>query len=396
MHLELTDEQAGALVRELSLIVQNDRYPLSPRIVALREILDMLRPEPARPAPLLPRRHYEPPSKGRYRRRGQAPPVHSSDPVSGGKGSSVVMISPPPRVDTARPRLMRLRDELTAAVPCWPNTAEVRAELERYELNALLVIYTNWADRRIRPDKREVVYARDWDGPRAATNKLQVLKLAEKVEQGVDLTPHLSKEIFTHGYVPMRPPRQVKGPEWGDKDFALNAYDIHHVHLGRPNDKGHKVTHGKDLLYACFERAKVTFLFVGDHKSFDDGTVARAAAAWRGGGRVHTPITDRQRDLAHRHGLTTMEAVDGRCYIGNGTASSGHATGHWVNHLMKTMGWLDPMIDDPQWWQQMRRHASTELPDDPELAWSMNWCDLLLQEMKTGTYFVPPKCEWRR
>jgi hypothetical protein len=46
---------------------QNDRYPLSPRIVALREILGMLRPGPER-EPLPPRRHYEPPSKGRYRR----------------------------------------------------------------------------------------------------------------------------------------------------------------------------------------------------------------------------------------------------------------------------------------------------------------------------------------
>jgi hypothetical protein len=69
MNLELNDEQTEALIRELSQIVQNDRYPLSPRIVALKEILGELRPEPARPAPLPARRHYEPPNKGRYRRR---------------------------------------------------------------------------------------------------------------------------------------------------------------------------------------------------------------------------------------------------------------------------------------------------------------------------------------
>jgi hypothetical protein len=61
-HLELTDEQTEALLRELSQIVQNDRYPLSPRIVALKEILGQLRPEPER-KPLPPRRHYEPPSR---------------------------------------------------------------------------------------------------------------------------------------------------------------------------------------------------------------------------------------------------------------------------------------------------------------------------------------------
>jgi hypothetical protein len=69
MNLELNDMKAEALARELSHLIENDRYPLSPRIVALKEILGMLRPEPARPAPLPPRRHYEPPSKGRYARR---------------------------------------------------------------------------------------------------------------------------------------------------------------------------------------------------------------------------------------------------------------------------------------------------------------------------------------
>ena len=54
MHLELTDEQTEALIRELSLIIDGDRYPLSPRIVVLKEILGQLRPEPARPAPLPP------------------------------------------------------------------------------------------------------------------------------------------------------------------------------------------------------------------------------------------------------------------------------------------------------------------------------------------------------
>jgi hypothetical protein len=70
MDLNLTDEQTEALTRELSQIIQNDRYPFSPRIRVLNEILGQLRPEPARPAPLPLRRHYEPPSKGRHKRRG--------------------------------------------------------------------------------------------------------------------------------------------------------------------------------------------------------------------------------------------------------------------------------------------------------------------------------------
>jgi hypothetical protein len=70
MNLELTDEQTEALTRELHSIIQNDRYPLSPRIVALKEILGMLRPEPARAAAAAPPpRIYAPPSKDRWRPR---------------------------------------------------------------------------------------------------------------------------------------------------------------------------------------------------------------------------------------------------------------------------------------------------------------------------------------
>jgi hypothetical protein len=68
-HLELTDEQTEALIQGLCKLIDGDRYPLSPRIVALKEILGQLRPEPER-EPLPPRRHYEPPSNGRYRRGG--------------------------------------------------------------------------------------------------------------------------------------------------------------------------------------------------------------------------------------------------------------------------------------------------------------------------------------
>jgi len=47
MNLDLNDQQTEALIRELGSIIQNDRYPLSPRIVALREILTQLRRSPS-------------------------------------------------------------------------------------------------------------------------------------------------------------------------------------------------------------------------------------------------------------------------------------------------------------------------------------------------------------
>jgi hypothetical protein len=68
MESELSEEEAAALTKELHDIVENDRYPFSPRIQTLKAILARLRPEPARqPAP--PAKHYEPPRFVRGRRR---------------------------------------------------------------------------------------------------------------------------------------------------------------------------------------------------------------------------------------------------------------------------------------------------------------------------------------
>lgn len=66
-HLDLSDEEAAALIKELADITGNDRYPFSPRIQSLRAILVKLRPEPVRePAP--PPKVYAPPRAAGRRR----------------------------------------------------------------------------------------------------------------------------------------------------------------------------------------------------------------------------------------------------------------------------------------------------------------------------------------
>jgi hypothetical protein len=64
-HLDLSDEEAAALIKELA---DNDRYPFSQRIQTLRTILAKLRPEPAR-EPLPPPKVYAPPRATAARRR---------------------------------------------------------------------------------------------------------------------------------------------------------------------------------------------------------------------------------------------------------------------------------------------------------------------------------------
>jgi hypothetical protein len=67
MRLDLTDEEAAALIQELHDIVENDHYPFSPRICTLRAVLARLRPKPVR-EPLPPPKVYAPPRFIRGRR----------------------------------------------------------------------------------------------------------------------------------------------------------------------------------------------------------------------------------------------------------------------------------------------------------------------------------------
>jgi hypothetical protein len=68
MTFDLTDHEADALATLLRRTIDDDRYPLSPRVQTLKAVLDKIRPQPAR-APLPPPKVYAPPRATAARRR---------------------------------------------------------------------------------------------------------------------------------------------------------------------------------------------------------------------------------------------------------------------------------------------------------------------------------------
>jgi len=67
-HLDLSDEEEAVLAVELVQLISRAKDPFSDRVRTLGAILNKLKPEPPREPP--PPKRYEPPSGGRYRRRG--------------------------------------------------------------------------------------------------------------------------------------------------------------------------------------------------------------------------------------------------------------------------------------------------------------------------------------
>ena len=51
MHLDLSDDETAALTRLLRDTINDDRYPLSPRIRLLQAIFDKIEPPPVREPP---------------------------------------------------------------------------------------------------------------------------------------------------------------------------------------------------------------------------------------------------------------------------------------------------------------------------------------------------------
>jgi hypothetical protein len=65
----LSDDEKVALLALLKRTIKDDRYPLSPRIRTLRDILTRLQPPQPAPAPLPPLRRHAPPRATAKQRR---------------------------------------------------------------------------------------------------------------------------------------------------------------------------------------------------------------------------------------------------------------------------------------------------------------------------------------
>jgi hypothetical protein len=293
------------------------------------------------------------------------------------------------------PRLLAFHKKLAELIPCEPES--VRADLHRMSTPELLVRYLNWADRYVAQRPRRVIA---WEGfvrhGSAQLHREAVYGLAEKIKAGDDVTPFLSERISRFGYVsPEDNKRKPRGVEWRDKDYALNAFDVHHLHL--------KPAGTRALLYVCFSRNDAFFVMVGDHKSFDDGTLAQAIAECRVGAGLEfkgalaqeLPRNMREQNRIERYGFSTYSQVGSHTVMGAMLSSAGTTVLHTMhaNSISRAIKKIEPQLDDPNFCQKLFGESGTG-PETPAFEWVMRHCDLCLAEATSGANFVVT--QWRR
>lgn len=138
-----------------------------------------------------------------------------------------------------------------------PYDPSLRAELDAKPASELLVIYLNWCNRLV-PSRPRTTYKSTAliQDPLATSRRADLDRLIQKIENGEDLTPHLSRRI-TVGYE--QPPAKGGYNRREDLDLMLSEWQIHHLHISHVLDSDGFVKRDGPLLFAAF-RPEVAYL----------------------------------------------------------------------------------------------------------------------------------------
>jgi hypothetical protein len=97
-----------------------------------------------------------------------------------------------------------------------------------------------------------------------AKSRPEVLVLADKIEKGANLNPHLSERIET---VFMATPEDPGLRYREDLDLLLNEWAIHHLHISTILQTNGFVKRGREVLFAAFRHDDAYLIDFLDHSA---------------------------------------------------------------------------------------------------------------------------------
>lgn len=186
----------------------------------------------------------------------------------------------------------------------------------------LIYEYSNLCERLIPAKPREIIYSKNFIRKVDCENGLKLLE--DKIRNGNNLTPHLSRKILQANY----------------SDGLLFDFGIYHLHLGEQQDEKHPILiEGKDdILYAAFTENKAFFICIDKHGKWGDTELLRIIQSefpevlekWEYVTEPSSYPTEKERIELRKIGINTPVEVNGKYYITPGggintarTSSSG-------------------------------------------------------------------------
>lgn len=244
-------------------------------------------------------------------------------------------------------------------------------------LGTLLIHYLNWVIRYVAIKPRKVlIEPAVTNHPSWRNLKNQVYVLLEKVRNGENLNPHLSRLPRTRGYSPSTSEIGHDVDRWVDKDFLLNTMGFHHFHLGMKSEKNGYVERTNDLVFANVSRGTFTLMGIFDHSVFEftDNSMS----------------DERKRLWAIFNSYITRGVPSGTPVFATQIATSGHPI-----HVIETAGQysriiyqIDSKLDNNEYLRDLYRSNNLKTPKKLKFEWMLNFSDLLLLEKHNNHFFV--------
>ncbi|MEN8148087.1 MAG: hypothetical protein ABFR02_10790 [Campylobacterota bacterium] len=143
---------------------------------------------------------------------------------------------------------------------------------EDESISSILLYYANWRRRFIGQNIRKIIYSQEIKkNCKYIKYKKVIDKIEYKLKNAEDITSFLSKGVVINPYI------YNSNSQNSDKDTFLNAFNIHHLHLGKGYKEKDKlfdinfIERTEDLLFVLVLNDKVYFLDILGHDFYNEG-----------------------------------------------------------------------------------------------------------------------------
>lgn len=275
-------------------------------------------------------------------------------------------------------RLLNFKNRLIKELPFFPNNKDTLKELQGQSLNGVLIHYLHWKTRLVPARLRRVHIAPEV----TADKRWKYLKhginnLLEKIRNGQNVSPYLSKRAHSYGYTPVQHIKDRGVDTWEDKDHLLNTKGFHHFHLNMNVQSTGLSERTDDVLFAYVARETFHAIGIFNHSVFDMADSNGAMNDER----------SRMWKLHEKH--TTLGMKPGTVYMDHPIMTSGYPLyvvemGDYYARIARE---YDNKLDDREFINSLYDQGKLSYPRKFNFEWHINGLDLCIFDKKTEILF---------
>jgi len=218
-------------------------------------------------------------------------------------------------------------------------------------IHEFFLAYMNWRSRFLKQTPRKVLYSKEIKQNADFKKFKKVIeKIEYKIKNGENLDSFLSTGVVHSPY------KENGTSKDADKDNYLNAFKIHHLHLGENYTAPKKgiafVERHNELLYIMSKPDKVYFLDISPHDFGNIEVFKVIQNNWdellapyeiRGALGVDQKITDSENiQQLLQAGITTFVPINGKIYAPGFLTTSGH-NGDMVRNIQRIIDFFNEL-----------------------------------------------------